>query len=351
MMRTLEDRYRRVLLLLPADHRQVWEESMVASFLERARTGDPDVDENHADFGRPSSAELARVLTLAVRLRLGGSDAPPRARTWGNGVRMATLVALLTNALLFVIATEQDLLIASPLPLPAAVEKALSPARPLAGGHLELHWLGAAWIGAYLATVYGHPKRAWGCAFFAVIPTFVAALVTSTGVARDWSRTEGGTLTSCSLLVIAVAVVLSLAAFHPHAPAVSARPWRQAFVVGVLFAPIPALLFLLQPGSRIWLDGPGLLCLAWTLAFIQRRRNRPTHEDLALTLLVVPVVLLRLTSLVDGRTAAFDGLTLLLGWLEMGVVVACAVPVAIRARRRMPPPPPPSSRSSVGDAE
>lgn len=41
----LEQRYRRVLRLLPPCYRRVWEEDMLTAFLESMRTGDPEDDE------------------------------------------------------------------------------------------------------------------------------------------------------------------------------------------------------------------------------------------------------------------------------------------------------------------
>ena len=40
----LEQRYRRVLRLLPGYYREQWEEDMVGAFLDSWLTGDPEVD-------------------------------------------------------------------------------------------------------------------------------------------------------------------------------------------------------------------------------------------------------------------------------------------------------------------
>jgi hypothetical protein len=50
----LEQRYRRVLRLLPGYYRDQWEEDMVAAFLDGWMTGDPDEDSVTMEFDRPS---------------------------------------------------------------------------------------------------------------------------------------------------------------------------------------------------------------------------------------------------------------------------------------------------------
>ena len=63
----LEQRYRRVLRLLPGYYRDAWEEDMVAAFLDSWLTGDPEVDPAVLKFCRPSLGEVASVAGLAAR--------------------------------------------------------------------------------------------------------------------------------------------------------------------------------------------------------------------------------------------------------------------------------------------
>jgi hypothetical protein len=72
----LERRYRRVLRLLPGWYRELREEEMVAAFLDSWLTGDPEADEYISKAAGPSSAEVARVAALAVRMHLGGAGTP-----------------------------------------------------------------------------------------------------------------------------------------------------------------------------------------------------------------------------------------------------------------------------------
>jgi hypothetical protein len=74
----LEQRYRRVLRLLPGYYRDNWEEDMVAAFLDSWLTGDPDEDVAILEFCKPTRPEVASVASLAVRLYLGGTGAPRR---------------------------------------------------------------------------------------------------------------------------------------------------------------------------------------------------------------------------------------------------------------------------------
>ena len=57
----LEQRYRRVLRLLPGYYRDTWEQDMVAAFLDSWLTGDPDEDSVTMEFDRPGWREVASV--------------------------------------------------------------------------------------------------------------------------------------------------------------------------------------------------------------------------------------------------------------------------------------------------
>jgi hypothetical protein len=94
----LEQRYPRVLWLLPGYYRQRWEEDMVAAFLDSSLTGDPDEDECVLEFCRPGWQEVASVAGLAVRLYLGTAGAPRRYFAWGQAVRRAVLAVMLVHA-------------------------------------------------------------------------------------------------------------------------------------------------------------------------------------------------------------------------------------------------------------
>ncbi|TDE55874.1 hypothetical protein E1295_13135 [Nonomuraea mesophila] len=83
-MTPLERRYRAVLRLLPAAYRAEREEEMVDTFMEAAGGG----------LRRPGWGEIASVLALSARVRLGGPGAPPRHLAWGAAVRLVALLGL-----------------------------------------------------------------------------------------------------------------------------------------------------------------------------------------------------------------------------------------------------------------
>jgi hypothetical protein len=95
----LEQRYRRVLRLLPGYYREAWEQDMVAAFLDTWMTGDPDEDSVTMEFDRPGWREVVSVAALAVRLYLGGVGAAGRYFAWGQAVRQAVLALVLVHAM------------------------------------------------------------------------------------------------------------------------------------------------------------------------------------------------------------------------------------------------------------
>ena len=90
MSSQLEERYRTVLRILPADYRAAWEDEMVATFLAGMARDDPEEAGYVADYGRPSWPEVASVVALAVRLRLGGAS--PRHRAWRDAFGRIALI-------------------------------------------------------------------------------------------------------------------------------------------------------------------------------------------------------------------------------------------------------------------
>jgi hypothetical protein len=93
----LEQRYRRVLRLLPGYYRDKWEEDTVAAFLDSWMTGDPDEDSVTMEYDRPTRQEIASVIALAARLYLGGAATPRRYYACGQAVRLAVLAVVLVH--------------------------------------------------------------------------------------------------------------------------------------------------------------------------------------------------------------------------------------------------------------
>ncbi|MEU9170381.1 hypothetical protein AB0D34_21675 [Streptomyces sp. NPDC048420] len=91
MTTLLETRYRAVLRLLPAYYRREHEEEMVETYLW-------DVDPETQEQSRPTLGEVASIVALAVRSRLGAGGAPRRYAVLGSAVRLFALFAVLLQA-------------------------------------------------------------------------------------------------------------------------------------------------------------------------------------------------------------------------------------------------------------
>ncbi|MBQ0901252.1 hypothetical protein [Micromonospora sp. U21] len=338
-MSRLEERYRFVLRLLPAAYRQEWEDDMVAAFLDSMDTGDSETTAYVTDYGRPSLSEVASIVSLAVRLRLGGADAPPRSYAWGQAVRLATLMAMLTHAVMITTSIAVTLWLSGKiawLPAPAS-EWTITP--PSSIWHTAWNLAGYAWLPAYIALVLGHRRVAQAVALLAVVPP---AITTAVQQAGDVPLS----VSSWAMLLIDVVLLLAMAAFHHGAPPVPRRPWLLALPVGVLLVPVP--LFTIQattPALRL-LDWPGLSCAAVTAAMVIHltvrvsRRPRNLPWSLALTLLAVTTLAQRTATLPDYSDQAQHTTLATIASVQAIAVLAVGVPLAvlaIRALRRLPP--------------
>jgi hypothetical protein len=288
----LEQRYRRVLRLLPGYYRDMWEEDMVAAFLDGWLTGDPDEDSVTMEYDRPSRAEIASVAALAARLYLGGEGTPRRYFAWGQAVRGAVLAVLLLHA---VLGLDRLMIMAGSRQLPGYLPTPFSSIWTPA-------WYAAyyAWIFIFVALVLGHYRAARVLAVPAIIPDLAGTLHAQlTGTIQSPYFSWG----FCVLLVLAP--VLAMAAFHRDAPPVAHRPWLLALpaafvlVVGPLLAARP-------DGLSAWLpDFPGLCCILVSLlclAHAPRAWSGRAGSDawsLTLALLAAIAGVLRIVSLGD----------------------------------------------------
>ncbi|GAA4235862.1 hypothetical protein FHR32_008499 [Streptosporangium album] len=93
-MSLLEERYRRVLRLLPATYRAAREEEMLCALLEGAG------DLRGQPTPRPRWPEIAGIAALSVRVRLGGIGAAPRYLAWGQTVRLVAVLGLFFHAMM-----------------------------------------------------------------------------------------------------------------------------------------------------------------------------------------------------------------------------------------------------------
>lgn len=238
----LERRYRTWLRLLPPEYRDRWEEEMVETFLATADAEDPDF----ADYGRPPTAEVASVLALAVRLRLGGMPTQ-RSQEWGAAARYVALAGMLVNAALsvwgllslavFVVTSGGGV-----RPDPADLSRLTFTSQESEWLVTEL-WtrlfdqaLGVLWIGAYFALVLGRHRLARRLGTAALLP---GVGMLGLGVLADVFGLPFNPTTPTSVLVtvlLAVPLAASLA-FGPVLPPDRRRVWLRAGVAGLLLSP------------------------------------------------------------------------------------------------------------------
>jgi hypothetical protein len=337
----LERRYRRVLRLLPGYYRRRWEEDMVAAFLDSWLTGDPDDDEAIAEFCKPSWSEVASVAGLATRLYLGGASTPRRYFAWGQAVRCAVLAVLLVHAVrglnaLLVLAWSSRLF---RLPAPPASLMTVSP-----GGvwPTAYYVVNVAWIVIFVTLVLGHYRTAQVIAVLAIVPDLVALLQ---------GQFPGGVPSALGpwafWVLLDLAPVLAMIAFHRDAPPPARWPWLLALPANYLVVVVP-LLVVQATGNFAWLpDFPGLCCIVVALACLahaprawSRRADGSGVWSLALVLLAALAGAYRIVTL---GGYLHDPHLLKVGVAELLILLAAAVlvaPDAARAQTATPAPPP-----------
>jgi hypothetical protein len=336
----LEERYRVILRLLPAAYRRDWEDDMVAAFLDSMDSGDLDDAEYLADYGRPSLSEVASIVSLAVRLRLGGAETSPRTYAWGQAVRLATLMATLTNAVMVTAGIAVTLWLSGKitwLPTPAS-EWAFTP--PTSIWHSAWNLAGYAWLPAYLALVFGHQRVAQAVALVAIVPPLITTVVEQTAGNAPLS------VAPWALRIVDVLVLIAMAAFHSGAPQVRRRPWLLALPVGVLLVPAPLFALQLSAPTLRLLDWPGLSCAVVTAAMVvyltvrvARRPSGALPWTLAFNLLAAVVLALRIATLPDYHHQGQRTALTTIASVEAVAVLAVGVPLAVlavRALRRLP---------------
>ncbi len=319
---------------------------MVATRLERARTGDEEDDELQAELGRPSLAERADMLALAIRLRLGGPDAAPRAFLWGEAIRRVALVGVLVHAALAVQQVWQSLVFLEVVPWlpvpPQARDAMIDPDR----WQQLLTGAGLLWLVAFIALLAGRWTAAKLTAAGAVVAMLASSVLAVDGSwSQRWQALTVGGASGLVWLLTAVLIALCLAAFHRQAPAVHRGPWLVALAAAVVLLPA------LERLTHLGLDLPPSLAQAdrYAVVFIVgavihlaqpwlRGHRPPAAWSLALTLLSV-AVLARLGSMLDHVGAAGDAAPSTLAtitWVQavavagLGVVVTALAALAVQ---------------------
>jgi hypothetical protein len=341
----LERRYRRVLRLLPGYYRQQWEEDMVTAFLDGSMTGDPGEDEFITEFGRPSWSEIASVAGLAARLYLGGAGAPRRYFAWGQAARRAVLAVILGHAVLALgacvfLAWAHHLL--GWLPAPPAHLLAGLPEADGSAWPAVWYAVGYAYIVIYAALVLGYYRTAQVTAVLAITPDVVSLL--QQRFAHHQPSQSG---LWAGLILLDLAPVLAMAAFHRDAPPARRRPWLLALPAGFVLVAVPMLAAQVT-GHASWVPGyPGLACILAAIAclvHVPGARSRRTMDSgawsLALTLLAAVAGLVRiawLTGQLHDPNLVTEGVIEL---LALAAAVMLVAPDAVRAQATVSPPPP-----------
>jgi len=341
----LEDRYRRVLRVLPGYYRDQWEDDMVAAYLDSRVTGDEAEDEYVAEFGRPALTEVASVARLAVRLYLGGASTPRRYFAWGQAVRRAVLAVTLVHAMAgldALVLLDWNRRMVSWLPAPPASLASVTPVGVLPP--TVWHLVDCAWIVTLLALALGHYRAARFIAAAAIVPNLIWLLY------GEFT----GTLATLAIgpwafwILLNLVPVLAMAAFHRDAPPAARWPWLVALPAGYLLVAVP-LMVVKATGNGAWLpDNSGLLCLLVMLACVAhapRALSRRTAVSgvwsLTLTLLAALAGAYRIASLNDYRR---DPHLIAVGLVELLIMVAAVTLVVTDAGRTQaatPPPPHP----------
>ena len=280
---------------------------------------------------------------LAARLYLGGAGAPRRYFAWGQAVRRAVLAVMLVHAVrgldaLVRLAWSHRLF--GWLPAPPA---SMAPAPP--GGIWPTVWyagrlrLDRGLRGAGPRALphcpghrgAGHRPRPGRAAAGAVHrQPAVAAL----GPWAFW-------------VLLDLAPVLAMAAFHRDAPPAARRPWLLALPAGYLLVDVPVLA-VQATGNSAWLpDFSGLCCVLVALACLahaprawSRRAAGSGVWSLTLTLLAAVAGAYRIVSLSDYLHDPHLIQVSLAELLILVVAVALVAPDAARAQAAMPAPPP-----------
>ncbi len=341
MSGNLERRYRRVLRLLPGWYRRQWEEDMVAAFLASWLIGDPEGDAAVLQFCRPAWAEVASVVGLAVRLRLRGPRTP-RRYAWGQASRRAVLTVLLAHAVLAV-----DILAFLAWSRPLAgwlhvLPSSLVVVAPPNVWPAVYYLVNVTWIVIFVTLALGSYRTARVLAALAIVPGLVALLEAQfTGIMPapfgPWPF----------WILLDLAPVLAMTAFHRDARPTARRPWLLALPVGYLLVYGP-LLVLQATGNSAWLpDFPGLCCILVSLACLahaprvwSRRAAGTGLWSLTVALLAAVAGAYRIATITAYLNDPHLIEVSLAELLIMLAAVALVAPDATRAHTATPAPPP-----------
>lgn len=319
MTTLLETRYRAVLRLLPAYYRREREEEMVETYLW-------DIDQETQEQSRPTLGEVASIVALAVRSRLGAGGSPHRYAVLGSAVRLFALFAVLLQAASAVVDRVLGLTWASTrggrqwdMFTDGFVGHGV-----WAGAGAAAQWvLPLLWTVAYFALLRDHRRLAQVAALVAALPTLFPLVDLW---ARDFAPSDSAYVVAAAVLAWASALALC-AAHHRDAPP-AALP---AGAPGLVFAACCVLMggsVVALPGGvdTVWALVTCYLvaALAWLLYRVRGDRRVPAAEAAALAALGLLLLVVRIT-------AVYPWLDVLPGVLRVGVLTQAAALVVLTA--------------------
>ncbi|PRY34739.1 hypothetical protein [Umezawaea tangerina] len=313
MRSNLENRYRRLLRVLPRWYRDEREEEMVGLFLAD-RTDDLDLE-----HGRPGWGETGATLALAVRTRLAASAAPDRAVVLGDVVRLVAMVGLLVQ-LSYAFRWFGQALTST------AVESPGAPAVPVA--------VNLVLVGGPLAMFTGHRTLAKVLAVLTALYGVVVVPLTDGPVAFL------GLLWQVPMWATAAALLVG---FHRDAPAPAGRPWLWACVpaavvaadFGALTSSSAVVVFLSATAGELV---PLVVIAAGAVRLVRGGSVAWTFALAVWSVLLLPVELWYLTLYLSYPSGTALTVFLAVRTAVLVVVAAALVVAGLRGLRRPPLP-------------
>lgn len=306
----LEQRYRRLLLLLPRHYRELREDEIVATFLAAQRARDRENFDIALRYGAPSWQEKRSIMVLAMRARWAVDESPARSRIRFQAAQRAVFGMLTLNAMAAVLALTAHIVM-SVAPFDAET-------RPLLPGELvSTIGLWEAWQNySYLAWLAALPLVLVGRRWSLLTAAIIAQLPSVTTV----TRSGFGWLTALPVaLWLALGVVLVIMAMCGVRLAITRlKLWLGTAASAVIFLALIqtiAYLWMLSVAPAHLAEVPNVLLLysalaaddtawsAWAVVLaaviVAGRRvgaSRDTATWLAITYLAVGLLLLRVSS-------------------------------------------------------
>jgi len=315
---------------------------MVAALLDSWLTGNPEADEYVSKAAGPGLAETASVVGLAIRLYLGGPGTPRRHVAWGQAIRRAVLAVTLvqaTRGLDVLVLTAWSRRLFGWVPAPPARMVVATPggALPPAVWYLVAY----AWIVSFVLLALRYYRTAQVIAALAIVPDLVVVLQ-----GQFTGRLPAPFVGPWAFWVLLnLAPVLAMTAFHYDAPPGPPWPWLLALPANYLLVVVP-LLALKLTGNSAWVpDFSGLYCILVSLACLAHAprawsRRATGVWSLTLALLAANAGAYRIFSIAGYLHDPHLINVSLAELLILLIAVALVVPDAARAQTATPAPPP-----------